>query len=73
MSLSNKYNIPQETINKMIRDGILSSKWPTYEEVYKMYKASTARSKAQTFLDISIKLNIPENTIKFIVSYMDKI
>lgn len=73
MSISNKYNIPQETVKRMVQDGILSSKWPMYEEVYSMYKSSSAKSKSQIFLDISMKTNIPENTVKYIVSVMDKI
>lgn len=36
--LSKKYNIPAETVTKMIHDGVISCSWPNYEEVYKMFK-----------------------------------
>lgn len=73
MSISNKYNIPQDTVNQMVKDGIISSKWPRYEEVYALYKQSIGKSKASKFLDISIKLNIPERTVKMMIETMDKI
>lgn len=73
MSISNKYNIPQDTVNQMVKDGIISSKWPRYEEVYQLYKQSSGKSKASKFLDISIKLNIPERTVKMMIETMDKI
>lgn len=37
--LSNKYNIPEETVKKMIQDGVVSCSWPGYEEVYSLWKA----------------------------------
>lgn len=37
--LSNKYNIPEETVKKMIQDGVISCSWPGYEEVYNLWKS----------------------------------
>lgn len=34
--LSDKYNIPPETVKKMITGGIISCCWAGYEEVYKL-------------------------------------
>lgn len=36
--LSNKYNIPEETVSKMIKDGVISCSWSTYDEVTAMRK-----------------------------------
>lgn len=53
--LSEKYNVPQETIKKMVCGGVISCTWEGYEEVYKLWKEgksmgdiaiTTGRSKA---------------------------
>lgn len=36
--LSEKYNIPPETVNKMIKDGVISCSWETYDEVIKLHR-----------------------------------
>lgn len=38
MSLSEKYNIPKETVVKMVNDGVISCSWPSYEHIYYVYK-----------------------------------
>lgn len=75
MKLSNRYNIPQETINKMIKDGVLSSKWPSYEEIYTLYLSmiSSGKSKEQLYQDIGEAKNIPSRTVKEMIRTMDKI
>jgi len=75
MKLSNKYNIPQETVNKMVNDGVISFSWPRYEEIYEMYKKSLScgKKKYEIYYEIAIKMNCSEYTIKSIVSKLDKI
>lgn len=59
--LSDKYNLPQETVKKMISGGVISCCWVGYEEVYKLWKEgksmsdialTTGRSKSSVFLII---------------------
>jgi hypothetical protein len=75
MSLSNKYNIPQSTVNKMVKDGVISCTWPRYEEVYDMYKSysSSGKTKTEIYYEIAERTRISEHTVKMIVLKMDKI
>lgn len=72
MSLSNKYNIPQETIKKMINDGVISCSWPMYEEIYAMYETEiqTGKSKTLIYYEISEKKGVSERTVRDVVSKM---
>lgn len=36
--LSEKFNIPQETVKSLIKNGIISCSWEGYEEVYDLHK-----------------------------------
>lgn len=38
MSLAKKYGIEEYKIKAMIKDGVISSSWPHYEEIYYHYK-----------------------------------
>lgn len=38
MSLAEKYCIPHETIKMMVRDGVISTSWAGYEEIYTHYQ-----------------------------------
>lgn len=70
MSLSNKYNIPKETIQKMVNDGVISCSWPMYEDIYEMYQKSMAvggKSKTQIFYEIAEAKGISERTVKNII------
>lgn len=75
MSLSNKYNIPQETVNKMVQDGVISCTWPAYEEIYAMYKGYSASGKTKTeiYYEIAERKNMSESSVKHIILKMDKI
>lgn len=75
MSLSNKYNVPQETIKKMINDGVISCSWPKYEEIYAMYtnEVKTGKTKTLIYYEIAEKKKMPETTVKSIILKMDKI
>lgn len=72
MSLSNKYNVPQETIKKMINDGVISCSWPMYEEIYEMYEQSlnTGKSKTLIYYEISEKKGVSERTVRDVISKM---
>lgn len=70
MSLAKKYNVPQETIKRMVNDGVISCSWPMYEEIYAMYQKSMAiggKSKTQIFYEIAEAKGISERTVKNIV------
>lgn len=74
MKLCNKYNIPEETINKMVKDGVLSCSWPRYEEVYAVYQSlPKGLSKEKMYAMVADQKNMNPRTVKFIVSVMDKI
>jgi hypothetical protein len=75
MKLSNKYNIPQEAVDKMIKDGIIGCQWPMYEEIYDLYlKAlNTGKTKTLIYYEIGEKKGIPETSVKAIILKMDKI
>ncbi len=36
--LSEKYNIPEDTIKKMIKDGVVSCSWNVYDTIARMRK-----------------------------------
>jgi hypothetical protein len=36
--LSKKYDVPPETIKRMIKDGVISCSWSTYDEVHRLRK-----------------------------------
>lgn len=70
MSLSNKYNIPQATIKKMITDGVISCSWPMYEEIYTMYQKSMAvpgSIKSKVVIEIGEKTGYSERQIRNII------
>lgn len=74
MSLSNKYNIPEETLKKMYRDGVISCKWEGYEEVYNNFKtrSSSGKSKNDIYMDIAAEKNISPRTVRLMVETMAK-
>lgn len=47
MSLSKKYAISEETIKKMVRDGVISCSWAGRESVYKCYLKHKATAVAK--------------------------
>lgn len=75
MNLSNKYNISQDVINKMVKDGVISCTWPMYEEIYAMYQSSksSGKSKTEIYYEIAEKKKMSEATVKYICLKMDKI
>ncbi len=74
MNLSNKYNIPQDTVNKLVKDGVISCSWPMYEEIYQMFKKSMTipgSIKTKVVLELSEKTGISERHIRTIISKLD--
>lgn len=70
MSLSKKYGIPAEVVNKMINDGWISCSVPMYEKIYKEYQESmSVGGKTQTtiFLEIAERNRVSEKTVQNIV------
>lgn len=71
MSLSNKYNIPQSTVNKMIQDGFLSCSIPKYEEIYDMFQKSMqvpGAIKSRVILNIADKTGYSERQVRTIIA-----
>lgn len=75
MKLSNKYNVPQETIDKMVKDGVISTSWPMYEDVYNIYLSikNTGIRRGEIYLQVAERARISEATAKHIILKMDKI
>jgi hypothetical protein len=75
MKLCNKYNIPQQTVDQMVKDGVISSKWPAYEEVYGMYNLlkASGKSKEQIYNDIADQKNMSARTVRAMVEAVAKI
>lgn len=75
MKLSNKYNIPQNTLDQMVKDGVISSKWPAYEEIYALFNSmkSSGKSKEQIYNDIADQKNMSSRTVRAMVEAVAKI
>lgn len=77
MSISNKYNIPEETVKKMVKDGIVYRCVAQMDEVYELFKSIKAKnpnkSKSEIYRDISESKDINFFTVKQMVARADKI
>lgn len=74
MSLSNKYNIPQETVNKMVKDGVISCSWPAYEQIYDMYRKSMSMPgaiKSRVVIEVAEKVGYSERRVREIISKVE--
>lgn len=60
--LSNKYNIPQETVDKMIKDGVISCSWPNYEQVYELFKKGMSTS------EISFHTGMSQRNVRYVIA-----
>jgi hypothetical protein len=72
MSLSKKYGISQEVINKMVVDGVISCLYPRNEEICNMYRTLMAkgRNKMQAYSEIAEACNISERSVMDIIKKM---
>jgi hypothetical protein len=57
MSLSNKYNIPEETFNKMVRDGVVNTKCVIADEIFELYKSIKSACPEKTKSDIYYQIS----------------
>lgn len=55
--LSNKYNVPEQTIQNMIKDGVISCSWPLYDDVRKL------KTEGKTATEIADTLNISQRYV----------
>lgn len=59
--LSKKYNIPAETVSKMIKDGVISCSWKTYDEVLKLH------SEGKSTADIAEIVHTSQRNVQYIL------
>lgn len=62
--LSNKYNIPEETVKKMIQDGVVSACWPMYDDIIALKK------QGKSCFDIAVTLNI---STRYVYKVLNKV
>lgn len=67
MSISNKYGIPQETVTRMVKDGVLSCSWPFYEEVYYHYKKLKSEGEHTAYQKTMNKYDMARSTLHYII------
>lgn len=51
--LSDKYQVPQTAINNMIKDGVISCSWETYDQVYELKKQGKSVDEISDITHIS--------------------
>lgn len=59
--LSQKYNIPQDTVKKMIKDGVISCSWYSYDQVFKLW------NEGKTIPDIAVETHMSERNVRYIL------
>lgn len=59
--LSQKYNIPQDTVKKMIKDGVISCSWENYEQVFRL------KNEGKTVAEISMTTHMTERNVHYIL------
>lgn len=69
MTLSEKYNIPKETIKILIKDGWLSCSVPQYEEIFIFYKEEISKGvpSKQAVYNTSVKAGVCERQVYNII------
>lgn len=71
MKISNKYNIPQETIDRMVKDGFISCSWPRYEKIFEQFEEQMRKPgavRSHVIQAISDKEHISERHIRDIIA-----
>lgn len=61
MILSEKYNIPEETIKRMMKDGVISCSWDICDDIKKM------REQGKSWDDISFKTGMTIRNCQYIL------
>lgn len=59
--LSEKYNLPPETLKKMTKDGVISCVWSGYEDVYRLWK------EGKSMGDIAIETGRSKSSVHGII------
>lgn len=59
--LSDKYNVPPDTLKKMTKDGVISCVWAGYEDVYKLWK------EGKSMGDIAIETGRSKSSVHGII------
>lgn len=76
MSLAKKYDIPLETVQRMVKDGVISCSAVRYEEVYDAYKkyktVSPNKSDVQISYEIADQMNMSDTSVRKIIYLMKK-
>lgn len=70
MSISNKYNIPPETVTKMVKDGVISGLSPRNAEICEQYRtliAKGGKSKAEIQRDLADQYETCDRNIRYII------
>lgn len=67
MSLSKKYNVPQNAINEMIKDGWITCSAPMYEKIYEDFTRSSsgsAKNITAVYIELAEKHHVSEKTVR---------
>jgi hypothetical protein len=72
-NLSNKYNIPAETLKKMLKDGVISCSWARWEEIYDCYKKqlSISGSRGEAVNITSVDKNVSVKHVYEIIHHIE--
>lgn len=79
MSLDKRYNIPEETVKKMVRDGVISCSVAKDFEIFEAYQQyansvdASGKSKAEIYIIIAEKFRYNSDTVKKIIYKIGKI
>ncbi len=63
--LCDKYGLKEEQLKAMVKDGVISTTWPYYDEIIIFYKSKGANSEA--IKQTSEKFNVDISTVYKIV------
>lgn len=72
--LAEKYCIPSETVDKMVKDGVISCSWPMRDGIYDMYLKLKGKMKyAEIVREISQEKRVSESTVQKSIQKLSKI
>lgn len=60
--LSDKYGLPEETVKKMMRDGVISCSWDTYDQIAKL------KREGKTWDEIAFETGMSIRNAQYIYS-----
>lgn len=65
--ICNKYGLKEDQFKAMVKDGIISTTWPFYDEVVVHYKSKKILGNSEAIKQTADKFNISESTVYRIV------